>query len=102
MLNRGLLADFRFTGMFHEGSSGLYLTHFRAYSSRIGRCRSRSDRRSQRPALNLYWYAAGKPRQQHGSRNQKDERLYGHDTLNPRIRLKAANARLVLAKDAKP
>ena len=33
--------DFRFAGMFYDQSSGLYLTHYRAYDPRIGRWLSR-------------------------------------------------------------
>ena len=53
-------ADFGFTGHYFHGPSGLYLTKYRAYNSRIGLWISR-DPIAERGGMNLYGYVGNNP-----------------------------------------
>ncbi len=56
----GQSADFRYAGMFYDTTTGLYLTHYRAYDPNIRRWLSR-DPLGEAGEVNLYLYANANP-----------------------------------------
>ena len=58
--NGSARADYRYAGLFYHAASGLYLTHYRAYSPTTARWLSR-DPIGETRGINLYGYVGGNP-----------------------------------------